>query len=636
MSSKKSKKTVFSWFISFIAVSFSIFQMYTVYCYIPTMYLRAIHVWFGFTLIFFIYPLRGKKKQDKFTLTGILAFILITIITIYVLLNYQHKALTVGLTPPLIEIVLGVLLILLTIDASRRTIGWIFVVIAVFTLLYALFGAYLPLLLGHKNYSLSRIVDASFLTMHGVYSSMIGVSATYIYLFVLFGSFLKEVGGGDFFINLASSLTGRVRGGPAKTAVIASSLFGMVSGSGMANVASTGQITIPLMKKTGYKPYFAGAVETVSSTGGLIMPPIMGMSIFIMMETLGIPYITIIKSAILIALLYYIGVFIVVDLEAGRMGLKGLPKSEIPSLKQTLKEGWPFLIPPVVLIYMLAIVRTSVTLSAFWSIVSIPICTLFKKSTHIGWKQLISGLEKAGYNILSIIGVVSLAGIAMGMVSLTGLGLRITSIIIELSRGNLLALLFLAMVSCIIMGMGLPTIAAYIITAVLVAPALIRMGIAPFVAHMFIFYFSCMAGLTPPMAPFAFVGAGIAKASMMKTALTAWRIALPVFLLAYAFVYNPSLLLLGDLSSIIITFITSLVSVIAISVALEGYFSRRLHYFERICLVISSIVLLFPSLYIRLVGLAIFAIVYLFMFKNIGNIINLSQSIKRQIALLKK
>jgi len=636
MSSKKSKKTVFSWFISFIAVSFSIFQMYTVYCYIPTMYLRAIHVWFGFTLIFFIYPLRGKKKQDKFTLTGILAFILITIITIYVLLNYQHKALTVGLTPPLIEIVLGVLLILLTIDASRRTIGWIFVVIAVFTLLYALFGAYLPLLLGHKNYSLSRIVDASFLTMHGVYSSMIGVSATYIYLFDLFGSFLKEVGGGDFFINLASSLTGRVRGGPAKTAVIASSLFGMVSGSGMANVASTGQITIPLMKKTGYKPYFAGAVETVSSTGGLIMPPIMGMSIFIMMETLGIPYITIIKSAILIALLYYIGVFIVVDLEAGRMGLKGLPKSEIPSLKQTLKEGWPFLIPPVVLIYMLAIVRTSVTLSAFWSIVSIPICTLFKKSTHIGWKQLISGLEKAGYNILSIIGVVSLAGIAMGMVSLTGLGLRITSIIIELSRGNLLALLFLAMVSCIIMGMGLPTIAAYIITAVLVAPALIRMGIAPFVAHMFIFYFSCMAGLTPPMAPFAFVGAGIAKASMMKTALTAWRIALPVFLLAYAFVYNPSLLLLGDLSSIIITFITSLVSVIAISVALEGYFSRRLHYFERICLVISSIVLLFPSLYIRLVGLAIFAIVYLFMFKNIGNIINLSQSIKRQIALLKK
>ncbi|MBA7487018.1 hypothetical protein ES707_22580 [subsurface metagenome] len=616
MFTEETKKKIFSQIISFIAIAFSIFQLLAVYKHIPTMYLRVIHVWFGFILIFFTYPSWGKKKLEKFTLIGILTFILMTIISIYIILNYQRKAFLIGLPPLLIEIILGVFLLLLALDASRRTIGWSFTLIAISTLLYARFGAYLPLLLGHKSYSLSRIVDATFLTMQGIYSSLVGVSATYIYLFVIFGSLLKEVGGGDFFINLALSLTGHVRGGPAKTAVIASSLFGMVSGSGMANVASTGQITIPLMKKTGYKPYFAGAVETVASTGGLIMPPIMGMSIFIMMEILAIPYITIIRSAIPIALLYYFGVFFVVDLEAVKLGLKGLPKGDIPSFKKTLKEGWPFLIPPFILVYMLAVVRTSATMAAFWAIISIPLCTFLKKSTHIDWRQVISGLEKAAYNALPIIGVVSLAGVAMGMISLSGLGLKLTSIIIMLSGGNLLALLILAMISCIIMGMGLPAIAAYIITSVLIVPALTQMGIAPFVAHMFIFYFSCMAGLTPPMAPFAFVAAGIAQAPMMKTAMTAWRLALPIFLLAFAFVYNPSLLLLGSFSNIFITVITSLVSVIAISASLEGYFFIKLPVYQRISLFVSSIILLFPSLYVRLGGLSIFAVIYLFMLKD--------------------
>jgi len=631
MFTEETKKIFFSQITSFIAITFSVFQLLTVYKHIPTMHLRVIHVWFGFSLIFFTYPLWGKKKPEKFTLIGILAFILITIISIYIILNYQIKAFLIGLPPPLIEIILGSFLLLLALESSRRTIGWSLTLIAIFTLLYARFGAYLPLLLGHKSYSLSRIIDATFLTMQGVYSSLVGISATYIYLFVLFGSFLKEFGGGDFFINLALSLTGHVRGGPAKSAIIASGLFGMVSGSGMANVAATGQITIPLMKKTGYKPYFAGAVETVASTGGLIMPPIMGMSIFIMMGVLAIPYISIIKSAILIALLYYFGVFLAVDLESVKLGLKGLPKSDIPSIKKTLKEGWPFLIPPFILIYMLAVVRTSATMSGFWAVISIPLCTFLKKSTRIGWRQVVSGLEKAAYNVLPIIGVVSLAGVVMGMISLCGLGLKLTSIVILLSGGNLLALLILTMISCIILGMGLPAVAAYIISFVLIAPALIQMGIAPFVAHMFIFYFSCMAGLTPPMAPFAFVAAGIAQAPMMKTAMTAWRLALPIFLLPYAFVYNPSLLLLGSFSNIFITIITSSVSIIAITISLGGYFFIKLPIYRRISLFVSSVILLFPSLYIRLGGLSIFTVIYLFMLKDRKyiNTISLSQSIKR-------
>jgi TRAP transporter 4TM/12TM fusion protein len=616
-----SKKTVFAWAVSVIAISFTIFQMYTAYFIIPTMYLRTIHVCFGFTLTFLTYPVWGKKLPrtlafGKYTYIGIFESISILIITIYILLNYERKAYMIGLPPTSIELVLGVLLILLAIDACRRTTGWIFATITIFTLLYALFGAYLPVILAHKSYSLSRIVDATFLTMGGVYGPLVGVSATYIYLFIIFGTLLNESGGGDFFIKLAYGLTGRFRGGPAKTAIIASSLFGMISGSGMANVASTGQITIPLMKRTGYRPHFAGAIETVSSAGGLIMPPIMGMSIFIMMEILGIPYLTIIKSAIFIAILYYLGIFLMVDFEAAKMGLRGLPKDEIPRLRQTIREGWPFLLPPLILVCMLAIVRVSVTMASFWAVISIPICTLLKKSTRISLDKIVSGFEKAAYNSLAIIGVVSLAGIAVGMVSLTGLGLRLTSIIIELSGGQLLTLLFFAMFATILLGMGLPTVAAYIITSVLVVPALTRMDVLPFVAHMFIFYFSSMAGITPPMAPFAFVAAGIADAPMMKTAITACKLGLIIFIIPFLFVYNPSLLLMGDISQIVKTIITSVLSVIALSCALQGYCFKRLIYSERIYMFITGLLLIYPFFYTRLAGLVLWGVFCLFIAKR--------------------
>jgi len=605
-------KTVYSRFVSLFAVSFSLFQLYAAYHIIPAMYLRTLHVWFGFVLIFLVYPFRGKKKPDRFTAPGILASLSMTVITVYVLSQYQAKAETIGMPPPLREMILGILLLLLTIDACRRVVGWSFTLIAVFTLLYARFGSNLPLLLAHKSYPLSRIVDATFLTMNGVYSSLVGVSAAYIYLFILFGTFLKESGGGDFFLKVAYSITGHVRGGPAKIAVIASSLFGMISGSGMANVASTGQLTIPLMKKNGYSPHFAAAVETVASAGGQIMPPIMGMSIFIMMEILAIPYINIIKSAIFIALLYYFGIFLMVDLEAAKIRLQGLRKEEIPGLKETFKEGWPFLIPPLILVALLTGPRVSITMAAFWSVISIPVCALVKKSTRLGWREIIVCLEKAAYNALPIIGVVALAGVAVGMVSLTGIGLRFTSIIIELSGGHLLGALFLTMMAAIVMGMGLPAVAAYIITSVLVAPALTQLGVEPFVAHMFIFYFSSMAGITPPMAPFAFVAAGIAQAPVMRTAVTSCKLALIVFLLPYAFVYNPSLLLLGSALQIILTVFTSMISVVALAYALEGYWIRELKYFERIFLFLCALLSIFPQMYLRFLGVGLFGTLFAF------------------------
>lgn len=607
----KEGRTAFSWIITIFAILFSLFQLYTVIRPIPTMYLRTIHVWFAFTLIFFTYPLWGKKKQERFSVIGVVALLLMSAITLYILLEYTRQADMIGLPPPPLEMVLGIALIVLTIDVGRRTIGWPFTTITILTILYALFGKYLPWLLGHTDFSLARIVGSMFLTMNGIYGSLVGVSATYIYLFILFGAFLKVFGAGDFFINLAFGLTGNMRGGPAKTAVVASSLFGMISGSGMANVASVGQITIPLMKKSGYPPYFAGAVETASSTGGLIMPPIMGMSVFIMMEILGIPFIAIIKSAILIALLYYITVFRVIDIEAFRRNLKVIPKSELPDLKKTLKEGWPFVIPPLVLIFLLAVMGTSVQRAAFWSVITVPICSLLTRSTRGRWRQIPEALANGAISALPIVAVVSLAGIAMGMISLTGLGLKITSIIVGLGGSHLFAILVLGMVACLILGMGLPAVAAYIITEVLVAPALVGLGVQPFVANMFIFYFSCFAGVTPPMAPFAFVAAGISGASMMRTAMTAFRLVLPTFLVAYAFVYNPALLLMGSVWQVMFSVVTALLSVFAMSSALGGLMVIRLHLPYRLLMGAIGVVLLVPSIYLRLLGIGAFVAFYL-------------------------
>jgi TRAP transporter 4TM/12TM fusion protein len=622
-SDRSPRGDLFSIFIKLIAISFSIFQFYTAYFLIPTMHLRTIHVLFGFVLTFLTYPLWGKAQNRTYRWVGAAESIIIVIITYYVLSHYQERAFSIGLAAPFTEIALGFILILLAIDACRRVTGWIFPIITILSLLYALFGSHLPVLIAHKSYSLTRIVDSTFLTTDGVYGSLVGVSARYIYLFVLFGTFLNESGGGVFFIKLANSLMGRYKGGPAKTSVIASSLFGMISGSGMANVASVGQITIPLMIRTGYRPQFAAAVETVSSAGGLIMPPVMGMASFIMMEILGVSYLAIIRSAILIAILYYLGVFMMVHLEAAKTHLTGLTEKEIPRFGQTIKEGWPFLVPPSILVILLAFVGLSVTMSAFWAIISIPCSTFLTKSTRITFRKIVSAFENSAYNALPIVVVVSLAGVAVGMVSLTGLGLRLTSIIISLSGGHLFSLLLLAMAATTILGMGLPTVAAYIITAVLVVPALTEYNIHPFVAHMFIFYFSSMAGITPPMAPFAFVAAGIAKSPIMTTALIASKLALVIYVIPFIFIYNPSLLLIGNPLDILIIIVTSILSVLILSCALEGYLLERLSPFKRVYFFIMGFLLISPYPYAKLAGLGLLGIFIFLDKKTVSSILRI-------------
>ncbi|MBN1102997.1 MAG: TRAP transporter permease [Deltaproteobacteria bacterium] len=591
--------------IRVIAIAMSLFQLCTGIYQLTAMNQRVTHVTFALMLIFLLYGFRQEKCQ-RIAWHGYLLAGISLVLGVYVLCTWFTKIGEIGMSPPWHELVLGTLFIALCIEASRRTLGWVFPIIALVTLVYARFGEMLPGIFAHKNYPFERIVGSMFITTDGIFGMLAGISATYIFLFILFGSMLREAGGGEFFINLSYSLFGSVRGGPAKIAVVASSLFGMLSGSGTANVAGTGQITIPLMKETGYKPHFAAAVETVSSAGGLLMPPIMGSAVFVIMEILGVNYITIMKAAGLSALLYYTGLFLMIDIEAQKTGMKGLPKDQLPRFKKTMKEGWYFIIPIVVLIFFLAVSKVSVTRAAFWATISIPLCSILGgRQRMMGPRKILAGLQNGALTALPVVAILSLGGVVLGMITLTGLGLMMSSMLIKLSGGNLLILLFFTMIASIILGMGVPPVAAYIVLAILVVPALIKLGVYPLAAHLFVFYFAVIAGITPPMAPDAFVAAGIAQTSMMRTAFTACRLAIVIFIIPYVFVYNNALLLIGNIGQILLVCLTAFFGVLALAYAVQNYLGGKLPFYLRVILFAGAACLIHPGWVTDLAGLAI-------------------------------
>ena len=591
--------------VRWIAVGLSLFHLYTGYFQFTAMNQRVPHVTLGFILIFLVYPYAQKGRRDRLSADSIIAAAFILVCGFYVLLTWFRKMGAMGLELPLYEYIMGGVFIILLIEGTRRALGWAFPSVAVLVLLYARFGEIMPGPFAHKDYGMDRIISSMFITTDGIFGMLAGISATFIFLFILFGALLREAGGGEFFINFAYGICGRFRGGPAKIAVVASSLFGMLSGSGTANVAGTGQITIPLMKKSGYPAHFAGAVETVSSAGGLLMPPIMGSAVFIIMEVLGVNYLTIIKASVLMAVLYYVGLFLMIDIEAQKLGLVGLTKEEIPPLKKTLSQGWHFFIPLLVLVYFLGWEKTSVTRAALWANLSIPLVSWLRKDTRMSLSKILTGLEKGAITAAPVIAILALGGIVVGMITLTGLGLMMSSILIDISQGNLLVLLLMTMVASIILGMGVPPVAAYIILAILVVPALIKMGIYPLAAHLFVFYFGVIAGITPPMAPDAFVAAGIADSPMMKTALTACRLALVIFVLPYIFVYNNALLLVGNPAEIVLVCITAFFGVLALAYAAQNYLGGKLRLHMRVLMFIGGGFLIYPGWITDLAGLAI-------------------------------
>lgn len=598
-------------FVGVIAFAWCLFQIATGWQPLPAIFQRTIHVVFGFVIIYLLYTSHGGQKKDRFSWDSWILGGLTVVVGAYVFLVWGDRAILVGSEPPLIELIFSGLLIFLSLDAARRTSGWALPFFSIATILYALYGESLPGVLSHRTYDYERILTSLFLSYDGIFGGLTGISATFLFLFMVFGTFLRLSGAGDFFINLASSLLGHVRGGPAKIAVVASSLFGTITGSVIANVSAVGQFTIPLMIKGGYRRNFAGAVEACSGLGSQIMPPVMGGAVFIMMEILNTSYISICKAAILTAILYYFSLFMMIDFEAVKHNLKGIPKEERPKFKKVFLEGFHFFIPPALLIYLLAVVNLSESRSVFWAILSIPVVSWMRKPSRMGARKIYQALQEGAQVTLPVVAIVVNCSIISGMISLTGLGLNLSDLLIAAAGGSLLVLLLITALASLIVGLGLPIIVSYLVLAILVAPAMVKLGVDPMAAHLFIFFFALISDLTPPVAPGCFIAAGIAGGSPMNTAWVACRIGLVLYILPFFLVYNPSLMLRGSALEVIESVITATFGVIALASAIQSHMFRKNRIVETILLFGAAFLLIWPGWVNDLLGFSLFLFVLL-------------------------
>lgn len=523
------------------------------------------------------------------------------------MINVQVELVTRAGSYTSFEVVLGVVAILIALEAGRRTVGLILPIFCVIFLFYALFGNMFPGMFQTANFSISRIAPYLYTGSDGLYGQIILVSAQFIFLFLLFGAVLKLTGAGNFFVDLAYAVAGKVSGGPAQAAILSSMLMGTVNGSGAANVVTTGTFTIPLMKKVGYKPRFAGAVEAVASNGGQIMPPVMGAVAFLMAEITGLSYLAILKAALIPAVLYFLTLSSCVYLNAKKNNFKGLDSKDLPNAIETLRKGWVYLLPLAVLVALL-INGFSPQKAAFYSIIFTFIIGFLKNRKNMTIPNILTGCKEAATGIMPIAAACLLAGIIMGIIQLTGLGIKISGILEAVSGGNLLLALILTMLTSLILGMGLPTSAAYLILAVLVAPALVNMGIPLIAAHMFILYFGALSTITPPVALSVFGAAGIAGANVWETGVDSVKLASAGFIIPFIFAYNDVLLLNGTFSEIFISVITAVLGCFALSIAVSGWCFKPLGAISRILFLIGAIFLIIPSpFYWSIIGVIILA-----------------------------
>ncbi len=574
-----------------VSIAFCIFQLYaTLSGRIPAQLVRASHLAFVQFLAFLLFPASKSMPKNTLPLYDVVLAFIGSGCWCYYISNFEEIVRRAGAYTPL-DIAVGILGIIILFESCRRIVGLPIMIIAGSFILYAFIGKYLPGFLNHRGYKLTRVVSHLYYTTEGIMGTPIGACSTFIFLFILFGACLEKTGIGQFFIDICNSIAGGASGGPAKVAVLSSALLGTVSGSSVSNTVGSGSFTIPMMKKLGYRGEFAGAVEASASTGGQLMPPIMGAAAFLMAESVGLPYITVVKAAIIPALLYFAGIFITVHLEAHKLGLKGLPKDEIPRfLPLFLSRGY-MIIPLAVIIFFLCVGKTA-TYSALMGILSIILISVvvssadvaFGKKPRFSLDDLIQVLCAAARGVISVAIACGMAGIIIGVVTLTGLGLKLGAGLVALAHGQLFVTLLLTMISSIILGMGAPTTANYLITSTITATAIVHCvygngtptpeQLLP--AHMFAFYFGIIADVTPPVALAAIAGAAIAKAKPMKTAVNATKLAIGAFIVPYMFIYNPAMLMIGaNALSIIGITLTAIIGMFAISVGLEGYAFAR-------------------------------------------------------------
>lgn len=605
------------WFIAALAISYSLFHLYITFNPLPELIQRAAHVSIGLALIFLLYPARQASSRQKVAWTDWIWVIASFVSFFYLFKEYQAIMTTRGGIPNTLDIVFSIMTVVLVVEAARRVMGWMLPILGLIFLSYPFVSHFewMPDRLLTRPYTFSDIFGQMYLKTEGLYSSAIGASVTFIFLFILFGAFLAKSGMGKLFNDLAMALAGHKQGGPAKVAVISSGFMGSINGTAVANVVGTGSFTIPLMKKIGYHKNFAGAVEASASVGGQILPPVMGASAFIMAETTGVSYGTIALAAVLPALLYYLGVMAQVHFRAGRDHLKGVPKADLPRVKEVLKERGHLLFPIVALVFFL-FQSIPVSYAAVYTILLTIVVAAFRKSTRMGPKEILEALADGAKQSLSVMAACAVVGIIIGVVSLTSFGSVMTSSIMSIGAGSLFLTLFFTMIASMILGMGLPSIPAYIITATMAAPALANFDIPILVAHMFVFYFGLFANITPPVALAAFAGAGIAGGDPMRTGFLALRLSLAGFIVPFLFVYNPAMLMIDttDIAvnakefalpawNVILSItVTSIVGILALGASVEGYFKASMNWFWRIFLGVGALMMIVPETMTDIIG----------------------------------
>lgn len=573
---------------------------------------RGTFILFSLVLTFLVHPLK-KENPNMITKTIDVILIIASLITVgYYMINFPDMARSSGMPLNTIQMIMALITVVLVLEASRRTIGLALMIITLIFLSYNFLGPYMPDVIAHRGYSLNRVLSVMYGSTDGIFGSVAYTFATFIFLFILFGAFIQASGAGMFFINLSKALVGRFVGGAAQAAVISSGLIGSIMGSSTANTAVTGSITIPLMINNGYKRHVAASVEAVVSIGGQFLPPIMGAAAFLMASFIGVPYIEIVRAGLIPALLFFISMASMVYLEAKRSGLKGLPKEEIPRVWDVVKSGWYFLIPIGVIVYFL-MNGYSPSMAGFWAIVaSFLVSILNKKEDRMGPKKVYDALaagSKSGLTMATTAGVI---GILIASISLPGLGMRFSSIILELAAGSLPIALALVMAASFVLGMGMNVTSAYLILATLSAPALVNMGVPLIAAHFFVFWTSQLAVVTPPVALSAYVAAAIAEADVWKTGWYSLRMGLSIYYLPILFVYIPPLLGIGTGIEIALASASALLAVLIFSVIMQGYLFINVSLIERLLLIVAAISLAMFGVYSDLLGLAL-AIVVIFL-----------------------
>lgn len=615
--------------ITVLLFCFTMFQLYyAIRGGIDAMIARCIHLSFGLSAVFFLYPSNGKMSRKKLHWFDCLLGITIASCCMYIVVFYKDIVMRQGLINHM-DMVVGGIAIILVLEAARRVIGLPMVIISLVFIVYALVGRSIPGPLGHRGVSVEGLVQHLFFTTEGILGLPIQVSSTFIFMFLLFGAYLEKTGMGEFFIQLANSISGDSPGGPAKVAVISSACMGTLSGSSVANVVGTGSFTIPMMKKLGYKPEFAGAVEATASTGGQLMPPIMGAAAFLLAEITGAPYSKVILAALVPAALYYLGVFIGVHFEAKKLGLKGIPKDEIPKLLFVLRQRGQLIIPIFVVIALL-ISGWSPIYAALGAVVSTIVCASIKKETRLSFQDLLNGMVQGAKSALTVIAACACAGIIIGVVTKTGLGLKMGSILVGIAKGNLVLTLFFTMITSLVLGIGVPTTANYVITSTIAAPAILMIKdasgaqVVPILAaHLFVFYFGIIADVTPPVCLAAVAASGVAKSEPMKTGMQATRLAIGAFLIPYIFVISPELILINPDISIIPKLITAVLGIVCVAIGLTGYFKKNMNILERVFIVAAGIMALNTGYLSDGVAIVIIAIIYFLQSKGSKDLQNI-------------